>query len=293
MELEYKQYLESLIAWGNDVKQALEQTSISEEDRTKWMEQLDNWQSKIYEQLQSEKVEHDREITALREEGQQILLGIEQRDAYRYTQNSVPYGQHQLPPLPYAYNALEPYISERIMRLHHTKHHQAYVDGLNKAEKALYTGKKGEQPLKHWLREQAFHGSGHFLHTIFWFNMTPHSTKRPSGEILNQIEKDFGSWQAFKKLFTETANSVEGDGWAVLLWEPRSGRLAVQSFEKHQWFQLPDTIPLLVLDVWEHAYYLQYETDKAGYIDNWWNVVNWDNVNDRFQEAKKLKWELF
>ncbi|PWU69377.1 superoxide dismutase [Gracilibacillus dipsosauri] len=293
MELEYKQYLESLIAWGNDVKQALEQTSISEEDRTKWMEQLDNWQSKIYEQLQSEKVEHDREITALREEGQQILLGIEQRDAYRYTQNSVPYGQHQLPPLPYAYNALEPYISERIMRLHHTKHHQAYVDGLNKAEKALYTGKKGEKPLKHWLREQAFHGSGHFLHTIFWFNMTPNSTKRPSGEILNQIEKDFGSWQAFKKLFTETANSVEGDGWAVLLWEPRSGRLAVQSFEKHQWFQLPDTIPLLVLDVWEHAYYLQYETDKAGYIDNWWNVVNWDNVNDRFQEARKIKWELF
>ncbi len=201
--------------------------------------------------------------------------------------------KHQLPALPYKYNALEPYISEDIMRLHHTKHHQAYVDGLNKAELALYTGKKGKDPLKHWLREQAFHGSGHYLHTIFWFNMTPDSNKKPSGDILKQIEKDFRSWQNFKALFTDTANSVEGDGWAVLLWSPRSGKLAIQSFEKHQLFHIPDTIPLLVLDVWEHAYYLQHQNDRASYINNWWNVVNWENVNKRFNKAHQLKWDLY
>ncbi|ENH97853.1 superoxide dismutase [Gracilibacillus halophilus YIM-C55.5] len=147
--------------------------------------------------------------------------------------------------------------------------------------------------MKHWLREQAFHGSGHYLHTIFWFNMTPDSQKRPSGEILNQIETDFGSWQSFKTLFTETAKSVEGDGWAVLLWSPRSGKLVVQSFEKHQLFQLADTIPLLVLDVWEHAYYLQHQNDRTAYINNWWNVVNWKNVNNRLKQAKTVKWDLY
>ncbi|WP_163537962.1 superoxide dismutase [Gracilibacillus sp. YIM 98692] len=294
MDIHNKQYLESLIAWGDDVKNIIRDHDMPEYEQNEWIHQLEVWQQKIQDLLSTDYLEtEDMEVQNVRAEGEHILNEIQYYDSRQQKENSVPYGKHKLPPLPYAYDALEPYISETIMRLHHDEHHQSYVDGLNEAEKALYTSKKSKNPIKHWLREQAFHGSGHFLHTIFWDNMTPNSKKKPSGELLHQIEKDFGSWQKFKELFSDTANSVEGNGWAVLLWEPRSGRLAVQSFEKHQLFQLPDTIPLLVLDVWEHAYYLQYKNDKATYIKNWWNVVNWNNVNKRLKEAKKVKWELY
>ncbi|GGB33848.1 hypothetical protein GCM10011409_09090 [Lentibacillus populi] len=123
--------------------------------------------------------------------------------------------------------------------------------------------------------------------------MTPESGKKPVGEIAKRITKDFGSWGAFKDIFTKAAASVEGVGWAILAWNPRSGRLVLQTFEKHQLFQIADIIPLLVLDMWEHAYYLQYKTNKNEYIDNWWNVVNWDDVNKRYMEGKKVKWPLF
>ncbi|GAE91972.1 superoxide dismutase [Fe] [Gracilibacillus boraciitolerans JCM 21714] len=290
MDKEYQNYLESLIEWGGEkVKNKIQESSLPEEEKQHAIQQVVIWQNNIYEILKQEESDIDIDrLEDLRLAGENIFQEMRQPQ----TKDSVPYGKHQLPALPYQYNALEPYISEQIMRLHHTKHHQSYVNGLNKAEKALYIDKK-DPPIKHWLREQAFHGSGHYLHTIFWFNMTPNSKKQPSGEILQQINKDFGSWNSFKKLFTDIAKSVEGNGWAVLVWSPRSGKLAIQSYEKHQFFQLPDTIPLLVLDVWEHAYYLQHQTDKVAYINNWWNVVNWDNVNDRFEEAKKLKWTLF
>ncbi|WP_058306611.1 superoxide dismutase [Gracilibacillus massiliensis] len=290
MDKEYQQYLNGLVEWGEKLKNKLQESSIPEEEKLHAIQQVEIWQENIYELLSKEEEDIDyQRIHDLRLDGENIIQELRSPKK----KDSVPYGKHQLPQLPYSYNALEPYISEEIMRLHHTKHHQAYVDGLNKAEEALYTEKKGKEPLKHWLREQAFHGSGHYLHTIFWFNMTPTSEKKPSGAILNQIKKDFGSWQNFKKLFTDVANSVEGDGWAVLVWSPRSGRLAIQSFEKHQLFQVPDTIPLLVLDVWEHAYYLQHKNDKASYINNWWNVVDWDNVNQRFNKAHQLKWDLY
>lgn len=200
------------------------------------------------------------------------------------TGKRIPYGKHQLPPLPYAYDALEPYISKQIMELHHSKHHQSYVDGLNNAEQKIYIEKSNSE-LKHWLREQAFHGSGHYLHSIFWKNMTPNSTKEPIRQIKKQIETDFGSWHNFKKLFTEAANTVEGVGWAILFYSPKTNRLGIQTIEKHQLFSVSNTIPLLVLDVWEHAYYLQYHTEKGKYIDNWWNVVNWEDVNRRFINA--------
>ncbi|MDX8044551.1 superoxide dismutase [Gracilibacillus sp. S3-1-1] len=278
MNTEYQQYLEDLFNWGKKLKTTIEKSDLSEHEKAHTLEQVDSWMDHIHHLL----IDADagpEQLIDIRAKGEQFL------DQLR--KSSVPYGKHQLPALPYAYNALEPYISERIMYLHHTKHHQAYVDGLNEAEKALYTNEKGKEPLKHWLREQAFHGSGHYLHSIFWENMTPNSKKKPSGQILKQIEKDFGSWNNFKQLFTRVAESVEGDGWAVLLWSPISQKLAIQSFEKHQLFQIPNTIPLLVLDVWEHAYYLQHENDKASYIENWWNVVNWENVNDRFKQVMK------
>lgn len=207
----------------------------------------------------------------------------------------VPIGGHRLPPLPYAYNALEPHISEEIMRLHHKKHHQSYVDGLNKAEQKMKEARdKGDFDLiKHWEREAAFNGSGHYLHTIFWSNMKPQGGGRPKGELLDAINQSVGSFDRFKQHFSKAAEKVEGVGWAILVWAPRSHRLEILQSEFHQHFTQWDTIPLLVLDVWEHAYYLQYENDREKYINNWWNVVNWDNVAARFSEAKKLRWQPF
>jgi Fe-Mn family superoxide dismutase len=210
-------------------------------------------------------------------------------------QRAVSPGKHVLPPLPYSYDALEPHISEEIMRLHHTKHHQSYVDGLNKAERMMAEARRTNnfELLKHWEREAAFNGSGHYLHTIFWHNMHPQGGGEPRGELRAQIERDFGSFAAFRRHFTEAAKSVEGVGWALLVWVPRAHRLEILQTEKHQLMTQWDTIPLLVLDVWEHAYYLQYKNDRGAYIEHWWNVVNWRNVEARFAEARKLRWQPF
>ncbi|MEH7380846.1 superoxide dismutase [Bacillus sp. JJ1533] len=204
-------------------------------------------------------------------------------------------GQHRLPPLPYGYDALEPYISTEIMRLHHDKHHKSYVDGLNKAEKMMEKARDtGDYDLlKHWEREAAFHGSGHYLHTIFWNVMKPKGGGMPGRELLRQINRDFGSFEVFMRHFSEAANKVEGVGWAILVWSPRAGRLEILQAERHQFMTQWDTIPLLVLDVWEHAYYLQYKNVRADYVKNWWNIVNWDEVEHRFNEASKLQWKQY
>ncbi|WP_449536804.1 superoxide dismutase [Ferdinandcohnia sp. Marseille-Q9671] len=204
-------------------------------------------------------------------------------------------GQHTLPPLPYSYSALEPYISEEIMRLHHDKHHKSYVDGLNKAEKMMEKARDtGDYDLlKHWEREAAFHGSGHYLHTIFWSIMKPKGGGMPGRTLLRQINRDFGSFEVFKRHFSEAANKVEGVGWAILVWAPRAGRLEILQAERHQFMTQWDTIPLLVLDVWEHAYYLQYKNVREEYVKNWWNIVNWDEVEYRFQEASKIDWKQY
>ncbi|MVO99771.1 Fe-Mn family superoxide dismutase [Paenibacillus lutrae] len=204
----------------------------------------------------------------------------------------VPIGGHQLPPLPYAYNALEPYIDEATMREHHDKHHKTYVDDLNKAEKMLAKAREtGDFDLvKHWERELAFNGAGHYLHTIFWNIMKPGGGGKASGPIAAEINKTFGSFERFKKQFTEAAKKVEGGGWAILVWSPRSHRLEILQAEKHQNLSQWDVIPLLVLDVWEHAYYLKHKSNRAKYIEDWWKVVNWDHVNDRFEPARKLTW---
>lgn len=287
---EMKIYLRELKEWGEDTKKKLQQSSISENNRLKWYEQISDWQSEIEEYLNRDMEINDEDIQLLQSRGKKIFESLSKKEGESIRR--VPYGKHKLPPLPYRYDALEPYISEQIMRLHHDEHHKSYVDGLNKAEEAIYKGKY-DNVIKHWYREQAFHGSGHHLHTIFRNNMTPKSAKQPIGEVAERINKDFGSWKKFKNLFTETAASVEGVGWAVLLWNPRNARLGIQTFEKHQLFQIADSIPLLVLDMWEHAYYLQYRTDKEAYIRNWWNVVNWENVNDRYKEASKLIWKQY
>ncbi|WP_409270271.1 superoxide dismutase [Neobacillus sp. SCS-31] len=208
---------------------------------------------------------------------------------------SVPAGKHTLPRLPYGYEALEPYISRRIMLLHHSQHHQSYVDGLNKAEKEMEQARQENRYdlLKHWEREAAFHGAGHYLHTLFWEAMGPHGGGRPERNLLASIEKSFGSFDKFKAHFSEAAKRVEGSGWAILVWAPRPRRLEILQAEKHQNLSQWDVIPLLPLDVWEHAYYLQYENNRGKYVENWWNVVNWLEVEKRYNEARKIKWEPF
>ncbi|QGG57963.1 superoxide dismutase [Paenibacillus sp. B01] len=207
----------------------------------------------------------------------------------------VPIGGHQLPPLPYAYNALEPYIDEATMRIHHDKHHQAYVDDLNKAEKELQAARKsGDFALvKHWERELAFNGAGHYLHTLFWTAMSPQGGGKPVGTLADEIDRSFGSFDAFKKQFSEAAGKVEGGGWAILVYSPRSRRLEILQAEKHQNLSQWDAIPLLPLDVWEHAYYLKHQNKRPDYVKDWWNVVNWPYVSERFDKARTLAWEPY
>ncbi|MET3290478.1 UNVERIFIED_CONTAM: Fe-Mn family superoxide dismutase [Brevibacillus sp. OAP136] len=204
----------------------------------------------------------------------------------------VPIGGHKLPPLPYAYDALEPFIDAETMRLHHSKHHQSYVDGLNKAETALQKARSSGDfdLLKHWERELAFNGAGHNLHTLFWTSMRPEGNKQPEGDLNKQLERDFGGFAPFRQQFSQAAEKVEGGGWAILVWSPRAQRLEILQAEKHQNLSQWDAVPLLPLDVWEHAYYLSYQNNRPRYVDAWWNVVNWDAVQNRFDDARQLRW---
>lgn len=216
-------------------------------------------------------------------------------DAMDSIATPVPIGGHRLPDLPYPYNALEPFIDETTMRIHHDKHHQSYVDGLNKAERALAEARaKGNYDfIKFWENELAFNGAGHYLHTIFWNIMSPNGGGKPAGLLAEQIVQDYSSYDQFKMQFSAAAEKVEGGGWAILVWSPRSQRTQILQAEKHQNLSQWDVIPLLPLDVWEHAYYLKYQNNRPKYIESWWNVVYWPAVTERYIRAKTLKWTPF
>ncbi|MCP8616743.1 superoxide dismutase [Salirhabdus salicampi] len=285
------QYLKALLNWADEVEEKINQTSMLM-DYENWMKQFHMWKKEIIGMIETKEFIPDEEVKAIKEKGEKMIESLLQYHNKSNTTNEeydnrTEAGNHKLPPLPYAYNALEPYIAEEIMRLHHDEHHKSYVEGLNRAEKMIekWSKSQNEHMLKHWMREQSFNGSGHFLHTIFWENMSPKGGGEPEGKLLQQIKKDFGSYTKFKKLFTSAAKSVEGPGWALLLWEIPSRKLVIQMTEKHNMYALWNTVPLLVLDVWEHAYYLQYKTDKGQYIDNWWNVVNWKDVASRYSRV--------
>lgn len=193
---------------------------------------------------------------------------------------------YELPPLPYAYDALEPHLDATTMRLHHDIHHRSYVTGLNNALQRLAAAREaGELALvKHWSREVAFHGGGHALHVLFWTGMRS-GGGTPSGALEERLRRDFGSVQAFKNHFAAAAAQVEGSGWAVLAWETAGRHLLVAQAEKHE-LQAPATVvPLLAVDVWEHAYYLRYQNRRADYVAAWWNVVDWDVVARRLEKA--------
>lgn len=266
---------------------------MKEDQYRNHVQNLTNWSQQVLEQREHYRLESERLYKELKKMYQTVTES--QHQPSMIPLQPVPIGEHTLPPLPYAYNALEPYITEEIMRLHHDVHHQSYVDGLNKAERELAEARRtGDFDLvRHWSRELAFNGAGHYLHTIFWNNMSPTGGGRPTGELLKQIEQDFGSLDAFKEHFSEAAKKVEGVGWALLVWAPRAHRLEILQAEKHQNLSQQDIVPLLALDVWEHAYYLQYNADRDEYVENWWNVLNWVDVSSRYQKAKMLRWQPY
>ena len=194
-----------------------------------------------------------------------------------------------LPDLPFAYDALEPYIDAETMRIHHDRHHAGYVRKLNAALEALQmartTGNFGNvQALS---RSVAFNGGGHYNHTVFWQNMGPVGNVQgtPTGALATSIERDFGSLDGLKAHFSAAARSVEGSGWAVLGWHAGLERLLVLTVMNQQDMTVLGTEPLLMLDVWEHAYYLKYQNRRGDYVGAWWNVVNWENVEKRFEAA--------
>jgi len=198
---------------------------------------------------------------------------------------------YALPQLPYGYNDLAPYISEEQLKIHHQRHHQAYVNAANaileRCDKARKEGTDFD--VKANLKELSFHVGGHLLHSLFWRNLTPISKggRKPNGALADALEKEFGSFARFKKEFSQAAVSVEGSGWAALTFCGQTNRPIIMQIEKHNINVYPMFRILMVLDVWEHAYYLDYKNERVKFVEAFWNIVNWGEVNKRFEEVLK------
>jgi len=192
-------------------------------------------------------------------------------------------------PLPYAKTFLEPHMDEETLHLHFEFHHGGAVKGANKdlenIKKHIKSGNLDQVDL--WTKKLAYHFSSHVLHSIFWSNLTNKKIE-PKAELLKQIEKDFGSFDKLKAYVSKISKSVEGSGWGILGYQPYSGSLTLLQCENHQKLTQWGVIPLLVIDVWEHAYYLKYKNNRAEFVDTILEIINWDNVADRFMTAKKL-----
>jgi len=199
--------------------------------------------------------------------------------------------EYTLPDLPYDYGALEPHYSAQILELHHDKHHAAYVKGANDALDRLGEARDSDDygTINQLQKNLAFNLSGHVLHSLFWQNLTPDGTDKPAGELGAAIDEGFGSFDGFRNQLTQAALNVQGSGWGALTWEPLGQRLIVEQVYDHQSNVGQGAPPLLVLDMWEHAYYLQYKNVKADWVSAFWNIVNWPDVADRFSNARGLK----
>ncbi|HTY48399.1 MAG TPA: superoxide dismutase [Steroidobacteraceae bacterium] len=202
--------------------------------------------------------------------------------------------RYALPDLEYDYGALEPHISARIMELHHGKHHKAYVDGANKTLEQLQEARqKGALDAVGTLeRTLAFHISGHVLHSLFWRNLSPKGGGAPGGELATAIDANFGSFELFKTQLNKTAATIQGSGWAALCYEPLAQRLIVGSLHDHQQSAFQGSVPIMVVDAWEHAFYLQYVNEKVKFFDALWNLWNWSDIGHRYAEVKKLSLAL-
>lgn len=197
--------------------------------------------------------------------------------------------EYVLPPLPYGYADLEPYIDEATVRFHHDKHHAAYVAGANAALaklKEIAEGTTDTALTTHWVRQLSFHESGHILHSILWNNMATAPTDGPKGDLAVALDASFGSYENFVRLFKAAATGVEGSGWGVLGYDSSTGQLRVIGIEKHQNLTATALVPLLVLDVWEHAYYLKHQNNRAGHVEDYMKIVNWCDVSKRLEVAQ-------
>ena len=191
--------------------------------------------------------------------------------------------KYTLPPLPYELDALEPHLDAQTLTIHHDKHHAGYVRGLNTTLEKLAAAREATDhaQIKPLSRALAFHGSGHVLHTLFWNSMTPEDGE-PSSAFADAVQRDFGSVQAMQVQFAAASKAVEGSGWGVLAYEPIAKKLMILQAEKHQNLAVWGAAPLLVCDVWEHAYYLHYQNRRADWVEGFMQVANWTAASERF-----------
>jgi len=205
--------------------------------------------------------------------------------------------QYQLPRLPYGYDELEPFIDEQTMKIHHKKHHQSYVDGLNKTLEEI-SGSFHPQYITSILSDLqsvpeisrnkiTFFGGGFENHRLFWETMNPNGGGSPGGKLANSIDVYFDSFQKFKKIFSVTSLSIEGSGWCWLVFNQTFNKIEIMTTKNQDSPWIQNKIPLLGLDLWEHAYYLKYQNKRNDYVESWWNVVNWDYVANRFSELSE------
>lgn len=195
---------------------------------------------------------------------------------------------YTLPDLPYDYSALEPAMTGQILELHHDKHHAAYVKGTNDTLEQIEAARDKDElgGLMGLEKTLAFNLSGHVLHSIFWTNLSPDGGDKPTGELATLIERDFGSFEKFKKQLTVATQTTQGSGWGVLAWEPLGEKLIVTQVYDHQGNVGIGSTPVLVFDSWEHAYYLQYKNVKPDYVAKLWDLINWDDVDARLKAAR-------
>ena len=198
---------------------------------------------------------------------------------------------YTLPELPYDLAALEPHYSAEVLELHHDKHHKAYVEGANTTLDKLDQARTSDDygSINQLQKNLAFHLSGHVLHSMFWENLSPDGGGKPDGELLAAVKEGFGSFEHFQNQISEAATNVQGSGWGALTWEPLGQRLIVEQIYDHQSNVGQGAPPLLVLDMWEHAYYLQYKNVKADWVKAYWKIVNWPDVAARFARARTLE----
>ena len=205
-------------------------------------------------------------------------------------------GKYTLPEMPYAYDALEPHIDAQTMEIHHSKHHQKYTDGMNGALEKL-SPELQEKDIEEILSNINqvpddvkgainFNGGGYDNHKLFWNSMKQNGGGEPTGAIADAINDSFGSFAEFKELFSSKTAPIQGSGWGWLVYNPNSGKVEYKAMPNQTSTRTEGLVPLLGLDVWEHAYYLKYQNKRPDYIAAWWNVINWDEVNDRFSKAK-------
>jgi Fe-Mn family superoxide dismutase len=197
--------------------------------------------------------------------------------------------EYTLPELGYDYAALEPHISGKIMQLHHDKHHQAYVTGANTAITKLAESRDSGDfaNINKLEKDLAFNLAGHVNHTVFWTNLSPDGGDKPTGELASAIDDNFGSFDKFVAHFTAASAGIQGSGWGALVWDSLGQKLLVQQYYDHQGNFATGSVPLLLLDMWEHAFYLDYVNVKADYIKAFWNIANWANVQQRFELARE------